>query len=194
MELQKIRPNPEPKAELEQYSTPADIAADILFHAFTNGDITNKKIVDLGCGTGIFSIGSALLSAEEVLAVDIDQKVIDAAKKEAKRFDVFDKIKFITKDVEDIKTEADTIVMNPPFGSQNRGADIPFLEKAFDIAPRIYSLHNAKTEDFLRKFINTNGYSIFWEKRYMFGVDRIFRFHKKEREEFEVILFAIERK
>ena len=83
--------------------------------------------------------------------------------------------------------------MNPPFGSQNKGADVPFLKKAFKIASKIYSLHNANTHEFLEKLIEKNGWNIFKEKRYMFEIDRIFEFHKKDKEEFEVVLFMIEK-
>ena len=63
MAIQSIPPHPNPKVELEQYSTPAIIAADLLWNAYSLGDIENSEIIDLGCGTGILSIGSLLLGA-----------------------------------------------------------------------------------------------------------------------------------
>ena len=37
---------------------------------------TGDKVLDVGCGSGILSIGAALLGASEVLAVDIDPEAV----------------------------------------------------------------------------------------------------------------------
>ncbi len=50
-----------PSAELEQYYTPATVAARLLHFAFLRGDIASKRVVDLGCGTGVLALGAALL-------------------------------------------------------------------------------------------------------------------------------------
>ena len=61
--LQKVPKPTTPVPQLEQYMTPAPIAADIIFTAYLWGDIENKTVVDLGCGTGIFSVGAVLAGA-----------------------------------------------------------------------------------------------------------------------------------
>src|SRR4030042_577278 len=70
-ELNKARVNvnspSKESARLEQYATPAHIAADMLWEAFTAGDIEGRSVVDLGCGNGVFSIGAKLLGAKDVL-------------------------------------------------------------------------------------------------------------------------------
>ena len=71
MVLENINRHPNPKVELEQYSTPANIAADLMWNGYILGDIKGRNIIDLGCGTGIFSISSLLLDANNVLAIDI---------------------------------------------------------------------------------------------------------------------------
>ena len=70
--LQSVRTFEEPSSALEQYMTPATIAADMLFEAYSRGDIQGLKVVDLGCGTGMLSIGSALLGAGMVVGFDAD--------------------------------------------------------------------------------------------------------------------------
>ena len=61
MILQQV-PHPiKPLPHLEQYMTPASIVADVLFLAYHWGDIKDKTIIDLGCGTGIFAVGAALV-------------------------------------------------------------------------------------------------------------------------------------
>jgi len=189
--LETISSYSDPSPQLEQYSTPAHIAADILFTAYVNGHIKDKIIADLGCGTGIFALGSAYIGAEKVKAIDIDEDAVAKAKREAKKRSLANSIDFKIQDVTKFRTKVDTVIMNPPFGSQKKGADLPFLEKAFKVSDAVYSIHNAKTVDFLENFIKDKGHSVFWEKRYMFEIHHMFEFHKKKKEDFEVILFGI---
>jgi len=70
--LQKVPPHSRPKAALEQYSTPASVAADLLWTAYANGDVAGRSVLDLGCGSGILSIGAWALGASDVTGVDID--------------------------------------------------------------------------------------------------------------------------
>ena len=74
--LQKVAPHTRPKAGLEQYSTPAPVAADMLFTAYSFGDIGGREVVDLGCGGGILSIGAALLGASKVTGIDVDPEAV----------------------------------------------------------------------------------------------------------------------
>ena len=115
-----------PKPELEQYSTPPDIAFEILKKVNSAGNLSGK-IADLGCGTGRLSIAAAILGAE-VTGFEIDEEAINIAKEYSRRENL--DIKWITKPIEAIEEEFDTVIMNPPFGSQRPGADRIFLEKA----------------------------------------------------------------
>ena len=94
MRIQSIPPHPKPKVELEQYATPSVIASDLLWNALSLGDIENKNILDLGCGCGIFSIGSCLLGADSAIGIDIDEESINLALKTASDFSI-DNIGFI---------------------------------------------------------------------------------------------------
>ncbi|MFW5904167.1 MAG: METTL5 family protein [Candidatus Saliniplasma sp.] len=193
IKLEKVPPHPDPKPELEQYSTPSNMATDILYSAYLNRDIMGKKVIDFGCGTGIFSLGAALLGAEKVVGVDVDKEAIEIAKDLAKRWDVNHKIDFKVMDITEFDEKGDTVLMNPPFGSQKKGADIPFLNHALKSAYKIYSIHNQKTEDYIRDYIKKRGFHIFWEKRYMFEIDKIFDFHTNVSKNIDVILFAIKK-
>lgn len=45
---------------------------------------------------------------------------------------------------------AHTVVMNPPFGTRRKGADVDFLRAAFAISCNsVYSLHKSSTRDHL---------------------------------------------
>ena len=58
--LQKVAGFEKPKAEFEQYMTPAPLAARFLFDAFLHGDIEGMKVLDLGCGTGMLHSPAAV--------------------------------------------------------------------------------------------------------------------------------------
>jgi len=189
--LQKVPIYDYPNPYIEQYMTPANIAADIILTAFGFGDIEDKKVVDLGCGTGIFSYGASIANAKEVIGIDIDEKVIEIAKNFAKSNNL--NIKYIAKNVKDIDNKCDTILMNPPFGAQksNRWADRGFLEKAFELSKVIYSLHLTKTIEFIEKMIASLDGEITFVKEYIFPIKHTYFFHKKKSLDCEVTLLRI---
>lgn len=189
--LQKTPYFEKPKISLEQYITSADIAADIIFIAFQMGDIKNKIVLDLGCGTGIFSVGAYITGAKKVIGIDIDKDAIKTAKRFADENKL--KIDFIVKDIKDIDILCDTIIMNPPFGAQksNIYADRRFIEKAFEKANVIYSLHLTKTIPFIEKMVSSLKGNIDFTKNYNFPIKNSQYFHEKKVVFYEVTLLRI---
>ncbi len=187
--LQRVTPHTRPRPDLEQYSTPATIAADMLYTAHTFGDVEGREVVDLGCGSGILSIGAALLGAERVTGIDVDPQAIDDARRNVEEAGV--KVEFLNTDIRDADLRADTVIMNPPFGAQRRNADRPFLETALRIAPRAYSLHNARTLGFLVGMIRAMDATIFFHKSYKFEIPHLFEFHDRKKKDIEVVLLCI---
>jgi putative methylase len=189
--LQKVPSFINPIPKFEQYLTPANIAADIIFIAHQFGDISNKIIFDLGCGTGIFSIGSYITGAKIVIGVDIDRNCIEIAKKYAKKNNY--EISFLIRDVNKIEKKCDTILMNPPFGAQkaNLNVDRIFINKGFEISSLIYSLHLTKTIPFIEKLIEKKGGEITFSKKYIFPIRWAFDFHKKKVVNYNVTLLRI---
>lgn len=51
--------------------------------ALSETDCAGKKVLDLGCGSGILGIGSLILGAESCTAVDIDEKAPDVVRSNA---------------------------------------------------------------------------------------------------------------
>lgn len=190
--LQDVPPPAQPVASLEQYQTPADIAADMLFHAAR--DVQDHDVVDLGSGTGIFAIGAALLGASHVTGIDIDASVVATARSQAKRFGV--DIRFVVADVATVEMQADTVIMNPPFGAQhgNRRADRLFLQKGLDIAPVVHSLHLTKTASFIRRLVPSLGGIITAATPYRFSIKPQFSFHTRRHVDFEVTAIRITRR
>jgi putative methylase len=191
IKLQKVPLFQKPKSELEQYITPANIAADIIYIAHQFGDIENKIVLDLGCGTGIFSVGTALTGAKKIYAVDIDKNCINIAKKFAHENNL--NIIFLVQNVEDVDFKCDTVLMNPPFGAQksNQKADRKFLEKGFELSKVIYSLHLSETIPFIQKMITSLKGEIVFTRDYVFPIKHTFDFHEKKALEFDVTLLRI---
>ncbi len=193
MILQGIRKWDAPSPKLEQYETPATAASDVLFNAFLKGDVLDCSIIDLGAGTGILSLGAALLGAGSVTSVDIDNASLEIFRSNIQDLLPDYEFSLINSDVKGLSMDIiyDTCFMNPPFGSQNRRADRPFLEKALSISRIIYTFHMAVTREFIHRFVGKRGAHVEWEKEYSFHLPHRFFFHEKDRKEIRVIGFRI---
>jgi len=189
--LQSVPAVDKPILKLEQYMTPANIASDIIFTAFQMGDVKDKIVVDLGCSTGIFAVGAFLAGANKVIGIDIDDNSLKKAKKFAEKNDL--QIEYRTQDVKNVELRCHTVIMNPPFGAQksNQKADRKFIEKGFEIAKVVYSIHLKKTITFIEKLINSLNGTITYQKDYSFPIKGMFFFHKKQVLNFEVTLLRI---
>lgn len=195
--LSKLKDIPDPRSDLEQYPTPAGIASELLFLANSLGLIEGKRVLDLGCGTGVLMIGAGLMGASSLTGVDVDPKAVDVARENVRWVDadlgsdISSISKFMTSDVSDLaclESEYDTVVMNPPFGAQRKGADRMFMDRAMGCARHMASLHNLAGSDFVRRRIVDNGWRIVLEERYLFPIRRRFEFHDREISAIEVIL------
>jgi len=181
--LSAVRGFEKPIPELEQYVTPSDIAAELLWTAFMDGNIEKKKVFDLGCGTGILGIGASILGAKSVSGFDVDKnalKIADANLKVIKESKVpLANMKFVDIDIRYIEERCDTVVMNPPFGVQTEHADRVFLEKAFGIAKAVYSLHKGGSDKFLLSFANATNWSAVKLGESRFVIKKSMEFHEK---------------
>jgi len=191
MLLQKVKPHPNPRAALEQYQTPASIAAEVLYFAYGLGDIGGKKVVDPGCGTGILAIGAKLLGARDVVALDVDEAAVEVALKNANELGV--DICLLTMDFSEFPETCDTIVMNPPFGAQKSDlhADEAFLGQAIELAGVVYSFHKAETLDHIHKFLAECGRKTTHILRFKLPIPRMFDFHTSDKEEVDAVLLRI---
>ncbi|MFZ3060761.1 MAG: METTL5 family protein [Candidatus Methanoperedens sp.] len=178
-----------PKPSKEQYSTPATVASELLHFAFMRGDLTDT-VYDLGCGGGILAIGAKLLGAEKVIGFDDDKEVLEIARANAKRLGA--DVEFVCSRIENIGGNAHTVVMNPPFGAQVKGSDRPFLRKALEVSSVVYSIHNAGSLEFIKKFISP---SVITEYQLIdFPIKRTFRFHTKEIKVIKAEIYRIEKR
>lgn len=188
--LEKVRPFADPDPSLEQYPTPATITADIVFSAYAAGDIEGMKVMDLGCGTGMFSIAAALMGAGMVVGYDISDSALAIARQNAETFGLDIELK--KSDIRSVNEGADTVLMNPPFGSQKRNADRPFLDKALESAEKVYSIHMANTLDFIRTYAEEKGRSLVSYKIYKYVIPHTFSFHTKAKQTVEIAAVVIQ--
>lgn len=183
--LSEIKSFSAPKIDLEQYMTPAELAAAVV-HVMEveNNDVSGKKILDLGCGTGMMSAACLIYGAEEVLGIDIDGSLssiyienISRVCKDRKGKYVFKKCDITSEKIK-LLPQFDVAVINPPFGTKkNKGIDILFLEKALEKAPTVYSMHKTSTRAYLeKKYIGR--ISVLSEMR--FEIPRTYSFHRKK--------------
>jgi predicted RNA methylase len=190
--LSKLAPSPKPKLKWEGYTLDPEAAAEIAhIAAWANNDIQGKKVVDLGCGSGILAIAAALLGAEWVVGVDIDKEAVNTAKTNANKAGVT--IDLVATDIQGVTGHFDTALMNPPFGSWHKGADIQFLSKALETSDTVYSLHKQSkpARSFLaQKILELEG-SISQIHEMEINIARTYRFHKKKKYPVKVDLYRI---
>jgi len=177
--LSSLKTNPNPKLKFEEYSLDPKSASTILYTAFSQGDVQGKRVIDLGSGTGILSIGAAILGARCVVGIDIDKDLIRTAIDNMNNSNV--RVEFVCGSIDCIRGLFETTIMNPPFGSWRRGLDAKFLDRALIISSVIYSVHKAsdKSDMFLRKKVAAKGGEIGKLGNVEITLPRLFDFHRK---------------
>ena len=90
---------------------------------------------------------------------------------------------------------ADTVVMNPPFGTRARGVDVRFLRCALGVArTAVYSLHKSSTRAYLERHalhvLRAASATVLAELRY--ELPRVYAHHRKDAVTIEVDLWRFE--
>jgi predicted RNA methylase len=186
-----MKPHPNPRIRLEQYTIPATIAADILFlAAFVYRDIAGKTVVDLGSGTGRLAIGAASLGARQITAIDIDPIAVEVSRENAKTAIV--DVDWIVGDLDAIHGRFDTVIMNPPFGTKQRHLDKVFLRKAIQIGRVAYSIHKSATREYILGYLNRCGCKVSAIHEYKLDIPRMFEHHRKRKHLVKVDCYRVE--
>jgi putative methylase len=186
----------DPRADLEQYRTPPELAAHLVHTADLQGDIEGRTVVDLGCGTGMLALAAALRGPKSVVGVDIDPAPLATARANERRVATSSAVSWVRADATAAPLCPDgptTVVMNPPFGAQrgNEHADRAFLETTAAVADVSYSIHNADSVDFVEAFAEDEGGEVTHAFQAEFELPNAFDHHDEERALIDVEVFRI---
>ncbi len=187
--LSKLIGFEDPKQSFEQYPTDPNIAAKILYKAFSRGEIEGKTVADFGCGFGVLGIGALLLGAKKVYFVDVDKKAIAQCKKNVDQFSFDGEVVYLNEEMLDVAIQVDVVIMNPPFGTTTNTADRTFLEKAMQSAEIIYSFHKSSTKEFIENYVEQGGFEIIEVDDFDFPLKSMYKHHKKKVEKIKVSCF-----
>ncbi|MCD6428581.1 MAG: 50S ribosomal protein L11 methyltransferase [Desulfurococcales archaeon] len=209
--LEVVPQFPTPHEELEQYTTPSEIAADILWYAYMHGDITDKLIIDLGCGTGKLLLGALMLGAKYGICVDIDSSALQLAREVINKHvsTPFDAVIADLRQAEPplstrptneghhrVNASANcTVIMNPPFGVKSKGADFDFIRVAMKLCDTIYSLHKAvpKSIELLGEICKEMGFKLLVINRYRFPIRWFLPKHRERKHIVDVVLVKLKK-
>jgi len=185
----------DPDPALEQYPTPAGLAAHLIHVADLQGDLAGRMVADLGSGTGMLALAAATRDPARVLAVERDPGALAVARENEARVDPAEGVDWLRGDAtRPPLADVDTVVMNPPFGAQdgNEHADRRFLAAASESAGVSYSIHNAGSQSFVESFAGDEGGDVTHAFAAEFDVDRQFEFHASDSETLDVEVFRID--
>jgi len=188
----------DPRASLEQYRTPPDLAAHLVHTADLQGDVQDRTVVDLGCGTGMLALGAALRSPARVVGLDIDPAPLSTARDNERKVGSTTSVSWVRADATAAPlcppVDETTVVMNPPFGAQsdNEHADRRFLETAAAVSSVSYSVHNAGSREFVESFAADNGGEVTHAFETEFDLPRQFDFHEDERRTITAEVYRID--
>jgi putative methylase len=214
--LSRVEGFADPRLDLEQYPTPADLAAHLVHLAGVQGDLAGRTVVDLGTGTGMLALGTAFRGPARVLALDRDPAALAQARENERRVGGADasaessgasateltEIEWLLADatraplcVSDDRHHGETtVLMNPPFGAQagNEHADRAFLATASDVAAVSYSIHNAGSREFVEAFADDEGGEVTRAFRAELALPRQFGHQTSETEAIDAEVFRIQ--
>ena len=177
--LSKLRGFASPVLKSEQYCTDSETAAELIWTASLNGDIKGKTVLDLGCGTGILGIGSLILGSKKTVFLDKDEQALKILDDNLQSLGN-ENYQIVHNDLKDAEVKADTVIMNPPFGTKKKHADREFLLKAFESSKVVYSIHNGASLDFLSKISQDNGFRMTHSHSFDLPLKRSYDFHRKK--------------
>lgn len=185
-----------PDASLEQYPTPAELAAHIVHLADLQDDLAGRVVLDLGAGTGILALGAAVRGATRVIGLERDSEAIATARRNTRELTPSVDPDWLRGDATrpPVCVDDATVLMNPPFGAQagQEHADRAFLEATARVGAVSYSIHNAGSRAFLEAFVSDAGAALTHVFAAEIPIERAFPWHTTDEEAIEVVVVRID--
>ena len=192
IQLSKLKQLENLNIHLEQYQTDSEFAADFLYSAFDFDVISGKTVADFGCGNGILGLGALILGAKKVYFLDLDKKFIEVLEENIKLLKIKESnYKIINSDVSEFDEKVDIVIMNPPFGVQNRKADKEFLLVAMKKANSIFSIHKIESKKFIESLCNENKFKVIKIIFKKLLLKKTYKFHSKKEYSVDVGLWLL---
>jgi len=204
--LQNVDGFQDPKIELEQYDTPASLAAQMLHHIESQyDDFSGQSVADLGCGSGRLLLGAGLLGARYCLGIDVDSDALDLCRHNVEDCGLdsaaIDLLQLDLLQLESDKVcmgltqKFDCVIMNPPFGTKNNaGIDMKFVRHGLQLTTRsVYSLHKTSTREYVVRAAKSWGVEVKVMAELRFNLPHSYSFHRLQSKDIEVDLVRFER-
>ena len=198
IKISQLKGFSKPKKKLEQYITPDNLVAEMVYLAYIQGNIKNKIVLDSCSGTGKIAIAASFCGPKIVIGIEKDRDAVRVAL-ENRKVIKSRKTYFVLGDVLNLPIKANgiTILQNPPFGILNKKIrDVDIVKSVSKIADWIYSIHkggNRKTRNFLVSFYKSIGFDVVMIKEFLFIIPWQFEFHKKPKTRISVDLYVAKR-
>jgi putative methylase len=188
--LDRVPGFPDPDPSLEQVATPPSAAAELLFEALGRGDLTGRPVTDLGAGTGRLAVGAALLGAAPVRGIEASEEAVAIARASARALGV--EVEFEVGRVSAGSAPEGTVVMNPPFGAQRRGADRPFWDAALAApAHAVYAFALSDSRTFIEGRAVARGARVEATRPVDWSLPTTFAHHRRASVRLEVDLWVL---
>lgn len=93
------------------------------------GDVTGKDVLDVGCGSGVYSVDFAGRGARRVVGVDFSENMLALARREAEQHGIADRCEFVQADFLELDPH-ETFDISIAMGVFDYVPDqVPFLRK-----------------------------------------------------------------
>ena len=108
-----------------------DYGSKLLLETYLKENMSNIKVLDLGCGYGFIGIVISVLTDSYVDMVDVNKRAIHLTNRNIKRYPKFNGSAFISDAYQNIKNKYNVIITNPPI-RVGKTKLLEILEGAFD--------------------------------------------------------------
>jgi putative methylase len=179
--LRDLKLKTRPSVKLEQYELSSEEASKFMYNVFIH--INKGEFLDAGCGSGMLTLAGILMGINNIIAVDIDKEALLNLKYNLSKINKEHIIDIIQADFLkfNLRRKIDCVFMNPPFGTKYRHMDRKFLEKAFEVSNKIFSLHKSGNFKFFLNLAKKYGFKLKLVDAFELMLKQTMKFHRKRK-------------